>query len=226
MDKINYGAIIEARMGSSRLPGKSFMDLCGEPLIKRVVDRIKCSKKIETIVLATTTNDKDDILEDFSQEENISCYRGSEDNVLERVLFAAKQFSIKNIIELHGDNPFLDGSLIDNVIKKYETYKCDYISNTLKKTFPMGLRVQVFKTSELEKIYKTVNDPAVEEHVSNYFYENPNLYNIVNYEADSETTRPEIRLIVDTNEDLAFAKNIYKFILQGLIIQILKLKIF
>ena len=106
--KIKYGAILEARMGSSRLPGKTLKDVYDEPLIKRVIDRIKCSEKLNKIILATTHNSKDDILVKYARGINIDVFRGSEDNVLERVVLAAEEYSIEHIVELHGDNPFLD----------------------------------------------------------------------------------------------------------------------
>jgi spore coat polysaccharide biosynthesis protein SpsF len=214
MNSVDYGAIVEARMGSSRLPGKSFMNLLGEPLIKRVIDRITCSKKLNKIVLATTKHKRDDILEEYCLKEGIECFRGSENNVLERVVMAAKFYSIINIVELHGDNPFLDGSIIDEAIIKYENLKCDYISNTIEKSYPMGLRVQVFSTEALDNIYNTVNDPAVEEHVSNYFYENPDKYKIINMKAPLDINRPDIRLTVDTKEDFEFVKKIYKILIR------------
>ena len=196
-----YGAILEARMGSTRLPGKTLKNLCGEPLIKRVIDRIKCSKKIDEIILATTINESDDQLAHYVKQQNIKVYRGSEQNVLERVVLAAEKYNVENIVELHGDNPFLDSEIIDLIINKYEITKCDYISNTIEKTFPMGLRVQVFPTTLLKDIYKTIDDP--------------NLYNIQNYSAPKKINRPDIRLTVDTKEDFEFVSNIYKKIIDN-----------
>jgi len=206
---IKYGAILEARMGSSRLPGKTLKKINSEPLIKRVIDRIKCSKRIDKIILATTTNSKDDILVDYAKEINIDVFRGSEDNVLKRVVKAAERYSVKHIVELHGDNPFLDPEIIDLSINNYELTKCDYISNTIEKTFPMGLRVQVFATELLRKVYDTIDDPSVNEHVSLYFFENPDIYHIENLTAPSEINRPEIRLTVDTLKDFEFVSKIY-----------------
>ena len=211
---IPYGAILEVRMGSTRLPGKSMMDVTGAPLIKRVVDRVKLSKKVNKVILATTKNTKDDVLEKFAKEEDIDCFRGSEENVLERVVFAARKYQVKHIVELHGDNPFLDPKIIDSAVELYETSKCDYVSNTLEKTFPSGVRVQVFPTKELEKIYNTIDDPAVNEHVSLYFYEHPELYNIVNLKAPPEINRPEIRLTVDTEKDLKLVRIIYQKLIE------------
>lgn len=212
--KVKYGAIIEARMGSSRLPGKTLKDLSGEPLIKRVYDRVNCSDILDIIVLAMSDNPKDDVLENYALKHNIKYFRGSEKNVLKRVLYAAKKFSIKNIVELHGDNPFLDPNIIDSTIKIFDDNCCDYISNTIEKTFPMGLRVQVFSTQSLEYIYHNVNDPAVNEHVSLYYYENPDKYKIKNVIAPENIRRPEIRLTIDTLEDYVLACKIYKIIMK------------
>jgi len=214
-NKIKYGAILEARMGSSRLPGKTLKNLNGTPLINRVIDRIKCSKKINKVVLATTHSPKDDILAEYVKGINIDVFRGSEDNVLERVVLAAEKYSIDHIVELHGDNPLLDPEIIDLAIEHYELKNCDYISNTIKKSFPMGLRVQVYPTNLLREIYDTIDDPAVNEHVSLYFYENPDIYHIENLNAPSEINRPEIRLTVDTKEDFQFVSNIFSVILEN-----------
>ena len=214
-NKIKYGAILEARMGSSRLPGKTLKDVYGEPLIKRVIDRIKCSGKLNKVVLATTNNSKDDILAEYARGINTDVFRGSEDNVLERVVLAAEEYSIEHIVELHGDNPFLDPEIIDVAIEHYELKNCDYISNTIEKSFPMGLRVQVFPTILLREIYDTIDDPAVNEHVSLYFFENPDIYHIENLAAPSEINRPDIRLTVDTKEDFKFVSKIYSKIINN-----------
>ena len=210
---IKYGAIIEARMCSTRLPGKSLIDLNGEPLIKRVIDRVSCSKKLNKIVVATSVNNKDDVLERYVRSCGIEVYRGSEENVLERVLFTAEHYSIENIVELHGDNPFLDPYIIDESIASYENSGCDYISNTLERTFPIGLRVQVFPTILLRQIYEKEDDPVVNEHVTPYFYENPDLFHLKNLYAPKELNHPEIRLTVDTLEDLDFVRRIYKVLI-------------
>ena len=214
MEYTQYGAILQARMGSTRLPGKSMMDVAGTPLIKRVVERIKRSKKVDKIILATTTNEKDDVLEKFAVEEKIECFRGSEGNVLERVVFAARKYKVKNIVELHGDNPLLDPQIIDSAVSLFETSQCDYLSNTLEKTFPSGVRVQLFPTKKLEKIYYSVDDPVVNEHVSLYFYEHPELYNILNLKAPLEINRPDIRLTVDTEKDLQLITIIYRKLIE------------
>ena len=205
-----FVGILECRMGSSRLPGKVLMDLCGKPLLQRIIERLRLSTLLEDIVIATTINSKDDAIEEFASANNINFFRGSENNVLERVVRCAEAYSIENIVELHGDNPFLDGRLIDKAIKTFLEEKLDYISNTIKLTFPSGLRVQVFPTKLLTEIYKKVNDPAVNEHVSVYFYEHPEIYKIGNIAADPNEHAPELRLTVDTPEDLELARNVYK----------------
>ena len=150
----------------------------------------------------------------FLKKKGISFYRGSENDVLERVCEAAEHFSIENIIELHGDNPFLDPYLIDTCIQEYKEESIDYLSNTLEASYPQGLRVQIFSYLNLLKIKNTILDPAVREHVSLYFYENPEKYSLKNVKAKKEEKRPELRLTVDTKEDFNFVSNIYKIILE------------
>lgn len=209
-----FGLILECRMGSSRLPGKTLLDVHGKPMILRIIERLNLSKNKSILVVATTNNSKDDELVEILEENNINYFRGSEEDVLSRVYLAAKKFSIENIVELHGDNPFLDPSLVDRCIKVFDRKGVDYLSNTLIKTFPMGLRVQIFSTEKLGEVYREISDPAVHEHVSLYFYENPDKYSLINIEAKGEERRPELRLTVDTKEDFQFILNIYKKIIE------------
>ncbi len=204
-------------MGSTRLPGKTMRDLLGKPMIERILDRLFLSKLTDTIVVATTENQKDDVLVSFLKQKGVNFFRGSEEDVLNRVVEAAEHFSIENIIELHGDNPFLDPNVIDSCIKEYQSADVDYLSNTLEKTFPQGLRVQIFPTIKLRSVEKTINDKNVREHVSLYFYENPSQFNIRNVEAEGEIKRPELRLTVDTEEDFQFICSIYeRLLLEGI----------
>ena len=212
--KNKFGIILEARMGSKRLPGKTLRDLEGKPMLERILDRLALSRFVDTVVVATTTKKADDELVSFLKKKGISSYRGSEDDVLERVCEAAEYFSIENIIELHGDNPFLDPYLIDRCIQEYKEYSIDYLSNTLETSYPQGLRVQIFSYLNLLKIKNTILDPAVREHVSLYFYENPAKYSLKNVKAKKEERRPELRFTVDTKEDFNFVSNIYKIILE------------
>ena len=152
------------------------------------------------------------IIYSFVRKE-INYFRGSEDDVLKRVVEAAEHFSIQNIIELHGDNPFLDPDIIDSCIREFELGDVDYLSNTLENTFPQGLRVQIFPTIKLRRVEKTVDDETVREHVSLYFYKNPNKFKIKSVEAEDPIKRPELRLTVDTEEDFQFICNIYERIL-------------
>lgn len=200
-------------MGSSRLPGKTMKSLLGKPMIERILDRLALSKLTDIIVVATTDNKKDDVLVDFLKQKKINFYRGSENDVLQRVVRAAEQFSIENIIELHGDNPFLDPKIVDSCIKEFNSEKIDYLSNSLTNTFPQGLRVQIFPTNKLSEIEKRIKDYAVREHVSLYFYENPNKFIIKNIEAEESIKRPELRLTVDTEEDFQFISSIYEKLL-------------
>jgi len=201
-------------MGSTRLPGKTLLDVHGKPMILRIIERLSLSKRKDILVVATTNNSKDDQLVEILEQENINYFRGSEEDVLSRVYLTAKEYSIENIVELHGDNPFLDPSLIDRCIDSFKKQEVDYLSNTLKKTYPMGLRVQIFPTKKLEEVHRSISDPAVREHVSLYFYENPDKYALINIEAKDKERRPDLRLTVDTKEDFLLIDSVYRRILE------------
>ena len=166
-----------------------------------------CSAKKKEFV---QDKSKDDAIQEICLKKGVTCFRGSEQNVLERVLRAAEGSSIQNIVELHGDNPFLDPQLIDESIKIFMKGHYDYLTNTLKKTFPQGTRIQIFPTKKLKEVSEITSDPSVQEHVSLYFYENPSKYKIFNLEANRDMRRPELRLTVDTIEDFNFIESIYK----------------
>ena len=138
-------AIIQARMGSSRLPGKAMMKLEDKSLLEHVVLRVKKSKKIDEIILATTKKSEDDVLVDLCKKLKVLTFRGSEQNVLSRFYFAAKYFNANIIVRITADDPFKDPSIIDSVINKFIVHKkYDYVSNNMVPTFPLGLDVEVF----------------------------------------------------------------------------------
>ena len=206
-------ASIEARMGSSRLPGKSLMDICGEPAMTRLLRRLRLCATLDDIVLATTVAVADDELEKWADFHGVPCYRGSEEDVLGRVVGAQRKLSSDVIVEINGDTILLDPDIIDLGVMTYLYNDCDVVSNTWKSSFPDGIDVQVFGLPQLEAVERTVSDPAIREHVSLYFYENPNKFILKNIEADDLVNRPELRLTVDTEEDFQFISSICKRLL-------------
>ena len=194
-------ATIEARMTSSRLPGKVLLPSQGKPMLALMVERLRRVPSLSGIVVATTVNATDDPIEALAKELGIGCWRGSEDDVLVRVLDAAKAFEADVIVELTGDCPLIDPVIVEQCIKEYRAAGVDYLSNIMERTYPIGMDTQVFATKILDDVAKRTSDPTDHEHVSLYIYRHPELYSLKNIAAPAELHDPELRLTLDTRQD-------------------------
>ncbi|MBM3492291.1 MAG: spore coat biosynthesis protein F [Alphaproteobacteria bacterium] len=195
-------ASIEARMNSSRLPGKVLADLDGRPALARLTDRLKRCRRLDAIVIATTGSKADDAIAALALAEGVECHRGSEADVLARVNDAHRALASDLVVELTGDCPFSDPQVIDLGIETYLANDCDIVSTARHPSFPAGIDVQVFEADALDWIARSVGDPAVREHVSLYFYEQPERYRLINLLAPACWRRPNLRLLLDYPEDL------------------------
>ena len=200
-------------MGSSRLPGKVLSDICGQPALTRLVRRLRRSRKLDDVVLATTMEPADNELVAWAEAENVECFRGDTHDVLARVVGAQRSMDADIVVEVCGDTPLLDVEVIDWAIDSFLANDCDVVSNVGKQTFPQGIDAQVFRLNDLEQIERTVSDAAVREHVSLYFYEHPDLYRIYHLLAPPNWTRPELRLQLDYADDLRLINEIYRQLL-------------
>src|SRR6266511_3391616 len=135
---------IEARMGSRRLPGKTLAPIMGRPTLELLVERLRRAKQVDEVVVATTTEPEDDSIEELCRQLQVGCFRGSSEDVLDRVLRAAQEFRASLIVEMTGDCPLLDPAVVDDVISLYLSAKYDYVSNIVERTYPRGLDTQVF----------------------------------------------------------------------------------
>lgn len=196
-------------MGSSRFPGKVLADVAGEPAMTRLVRRLRRVRGLDEIVLATTTESADDALERWAAAEGIRTYRGSEDDVLRRVVEAHRAVDGEVVVEVTGDCVLLDPELIETAITTFRENDCDVVSNTTRRSFPNGMDFQVFRLSDLAEVERTVDDPAVREHVSLYFYEHPERYRILHLFALPRWAEPDYRLVLDYPEDLVLINEIY-----------------
>jgi len=211
MDKKKIVAIIEARYNSSRLNGKTMMEIKGRPLLDLLIQRVKPSNLIDDIIVATTINEDCDIIENYCEKNDITCFRGSEDDVLKRVLLAARKNNVDIIVELTADDPLVDVELIDNMVKFYLENDYDYISTFVnKRTFPIGYDIRMFSTEKLDELDKITIDPDDRENVSIYFYRNPEKYKVGVLLAKNELNHPEYRLTVDEIEDFELMKKIFE----------------
>jgi len=204
------GVIVEARLGSTRLPGKIMKKINNKPLLFYMIERLKLIKNIDDIVIATTNSKNDDLIYEFSKSQNVNCFRGSENNVMHRVIKCAEKFKIHHIVEITGDDPLIDPDISSKVIKKYiknciQNLIC---ANDFYKQVPLGLYTRVFSLNTIKKIYKKSNI-FNREHVESYFYQNPfEFYFIHTHRYFKFSNREDIRLTVDTIEDFNVIKKI------------------
>jgi spore coat polysaccharide biosynthesis protein SpsF len=205
---MNVVAIIQARNGSTRLPGKVLRDLLGKPLIHHICDRLRVSLQINNIIIATTNLDEDDQLQNWALQNGIRCFRGSEDNVLSRFYYAATEVNADIIVRITADDPFKDSVIIDKVIEILRNEKLDFACNNYPPSFPEGLDVEVFTYSALTVAFQNSSDAFEKEHVTQYFYRNPNLFKIKNHSYAGDVSF--LRLTVDTISDFKLAEEIYK----------------
>lgn len=201
---------IEARYASSRLPGKTLLEICGKPTLELIIERLKRSKFIDEIAIATTVNRDCDAIEDLARKLNVGCYRGSEDDVLDRVLKTARAYKADIIVEITGDETLIDTVIVDQVIDYYLKNNFDYVSNVIDRRYPRGLDTQVFAVSVLEEVSKLTNDTADRENVSLYIYEHPEKYKLGSVKAPEEMNHPDWRWTLDTKEDFEFLKTVYE----------------
>ncbi len=203
-------ASIEARMGSTRLPGKVLEDIHGAPALTRLLRRLRQAKRLDGIILATTTNTADDALVDWAEAEGIPCHRGSENDVLARVVDAQQKMHADIVVEVCGDTPLLDPTVVDLAIETFAANTCHLVTTARKRSFPDGIDVEVFRLSDLQDVERTVAHRAVREHVSLHFYDHPKTYRIFDLSAPKEWSRPEIRLVLDEASDLELIREIYR----------------
>ncbi|MGE7695960.1 cytidylyltransferase domain-containing protein [Lysinibacillus sp. NPDC094177] len=200
-------AIIQARMGSTRLPGKILKKVNGRPLLSYQLERLNDSTFIDEFVIATTREEQDDEIVNFCEQQNISYYRGSETDVLARYYETAVEFNADAIVRITSDCPIIDVQVVDKTIGFFLEYgHFDYVSNTLERTYPRGLDTEIFTIAALEKAYKEASLERDREHVTAYFYTNPNIFKIANVINDFDFSN--FRWTVDTIEDFELIKNI------------------
>ncbi len=195
-------ATIEARMTSSRLPGKVLADIGGQPALALMVERLRRVPSLQGIVVATTVNASDDPIAALARTLGIGCFRGSEEDVLLRVLGAAEAHGIDVIVETTGDCPLIDPAVVERTIRAYCASGADYASNVLRRTYPIGMDTQVFARTVLADVATRTADPFDHEHVSVYIYRHPELYSLLNVAAPAHQTDPALRLTLDTQDDL------------------------
>lgn len=205
-------AIIQARMTSSRLPGKVLIDIAGFPMLYHVIKRVSSAQMVDQIVVATTDDPADDPIEEFCKSKNVSCFRGHQFDVLDRYYQAASKFQADIIVRITADCPIMDPALIDSLIQSFLGADVDFAANRLpppwKRTFPIGLDIEIVHFKALEKTWQEAQSQFEREHVMPYLYDQPGRFKILL--AHHEPDYGEKRWTVDTPQDLELINLIFE----------------
>ncbi len=204
---MSVNAIIQARCGSTRFPNKVFALIDGKPLLWHVVNRLKYATKIDDIIVATTVSEKDDKIEEWCTENNVHCFRGSEENVLNRYYSASEAFPSDYVVRITADDPFKEPKVIDAVVSKLIKEGYDHVTNNLPPSFPEGLDCEAFKKSALERSEKEAETAFEREHVTQYIYHHPEIFKIGN--VSNEENLSYLRWTVDKDVDFEMVKAVY-----------------
>jgi spore coat polysaccharide biosynthesis protein SpsF len=202
-------ALIQARMSSSRLPGKVLQDIAGQPMLLHVVHRAKQAKSIDSVAVITSTYAVDDAIEMVCKENGIPCFRGSHDDVLDRYYQAAIYFKADIVVRLTADCPLLDPAIIEQVVKTFHQNSFDYVANILEITYPDGLDTEVFRFETLERAWKEARLKSEREHVTVYILKHPELFRLGSVKQEEDLS--SLRWTVDTPRDLEFVRTIYNY---------------
>ena len=214
--------IIQARMGSTRLPNKVMLDLAGEPLLGRILERVKHTRLINKIVVAIPTNKQDDVIVSLAQKYNVECFRGSENDLVDWYFQASKKFKADLIVRFPADNPIPEPLEFDRLIKYHLQSDNDFLSNIcnfMGNGYPDGIGAEIFSYHSLEYIWENVHDPYHREHVATNYYDYLNnkhaehtKFKVGTFNCPSEISRPDLILDVNTEDEYFFIRQIYNSI--------------
>ena len=203
-------ATIEARMTSTRLPGKVLKECMGKSMMELMIERVKQSETINDIVIATTINKADDPLEDLAHRLSVSIYRGSEHDVVQRVVDAHRSAGSEIVVQLTGDCPLIDPEVIDVLVRFYRMNQFDYVGNGVVRSYPIGLDTQISSFTILEKSLELAQTESEHEHLYYTIYKRPEQFKLYHMVGSHELMWPELRLTLDTQEDFDLISFIFK----------------
>src|SRR5689334_10186983 len=200
-------AIVQARMSSTRLPGKVLMHLGSRTVLGCVIQRLRQAKLIDQIVVATTVSSVDDAVVNETERLDVDCFRGPEQDVLDRYYQAAKEFAAKTVVRITSDCPLIDPALVDATSETFFSQRADYATNAEPHTFPRGLDVEVVTIAALQRAYIQAHKPYEREHVTPYFYENPQFFRLASFTGAHDYSGH--RWTLDTPEDMHLLRELY-----------------
>lgn len=204
--------LVQARVGSTRLPGKILKEICGKTILHHEIDRLKKCKEIDEIVIATTDKEDDDKIVNEAKKLSVKYFRGSENDVLSRFYYSAKENNADIIVRVTSDCPCIDFEILDKMLiyfkDKYKEKQIDYLSNTINRTYPRGYDIEIFTFSALEKSYINAKKEYEREHVTPYIYDKTNNFLKLSFENTEDYSK--YRVTLDTIEDFIVIKNIFE----------------
>lgn len=206
---MNVVAIVQARMGSTRLPGKVLEDLGGKTMLARVVDRAGRSPLLDDVVVATTTSDDDDLVSAECERLGVATFRGPEQDVLERYQLAADRFDADVVVRITGDCPLIDPEEIDHVVRAFLDERPDYASNILERTLPRGLDTEAIARTALGVAHAEAGGPHERAHVTPFLYEHPERFDLLSVRSDVDVDHSDLRWTVDATEDLELVRELF-----------------
>lgn len=199
-------AIIQARYGSKRLPGKILRELAGKPLLAWTVQRLRTSSLCSEVAVATSVDPRDDPTEDFCNKYEVLCFRGPLKNVAKRFAQVASRLQVSAFIRISGDSPMIDPKLVDQAITQFREGQYDLVTNVQKRSFPKGQSVEVLSVDTFKGVLEILQDPYDKEHVTSFYYKNPAMFGILNFESGEDLGN--VQLSVDTEEDFSFMERL------------------
>ena len=209
-------AVIQARMGSTRLPGKMMLPLSEDHVISHVIDRVSNSRQVDEVIVATSTKTADDILVRYGSKSGASVFRGSESDVLSRVYGAANDSEADVVVRITGDCPLVDPETIDAVVQPVLNGDVQYAANIFERTFPRGLDVETFTFESFERVHEEATEPHHREHVTPYYREGLDTFSTLSVTSDAVfddqylRNRGDLRLTLDEADDYEVLRQIYE----------------
>lgn len=207
--------VIQARMGSTRLPGKTLMQAAGKPLLAHLIERVQQARLVNQIVVATTINPEDDAIEDLCGALSVGCFRGSSEDVLGRVVGALEAFQATTHVEIHGDGPLLDWRVVDRLVGRFHEGGYDVVTNAQIVTYPPGLEAWVYAAGLLQEVERIARSPEYRETPSLYLMRHRARYSILNMEAPPAMRRPDVYLEVDETIDFEVLREVIENLYPG-----------
>ena len=204
---MNAVAVIQTRMGSTRFPGKVMVKLNEKhKVLDYVINQLRFCKSIKNLIIATSYLEQDDVIVKYAKENDLEYFRGEPLDVLDRYYKCAKEFSLETIVRITSDAPFLDPTILDKVISKFQETGCDFASNNITRTYPIGIDAEIFSMRALEKTWKDAKLPSEREHVTTFMKKNKEIFKLYNLENNQKI--PIYKLAIDRKEDLEFLRAI------------------